>query len=38
MLEDYNLAQGGMLALGMLFLGFAPWLGAKLRARGQAAA
>lgn len=38
MLEDYNLAEGGMLGLGMLFLGFAPWLGAKLRRLKPAAA
>lgn len=29
--SDYNLAEGGLLALGMLFLALAPTLAAKLR-------
>lgn len=31
MFEDYDLAQGGLSALGMLLLAFAPWLGVKLQ-------
>ncbi len=31
LLEDYNLARGGLMGLGLLFLFFAPWLAAKLR-------
>ena len=29
--SDYNLAQGGLLGLGMVWLGCAPWLAARLR-------
>ncbi len=33
-LSDYNLAQGGLMGLGLLFMLFAPALGAKLRKVG----
>jgi hypothetical protein len=29
--SDYDLAAGGLLGLGVLVLGFAPWLAAKVR-------
>ncbi len=29
--SDYNLAQGGLLGLGMVWLGCAPWVAARLR-------
>jgi hypothetical protein len=35
MLSDYNLAQGGLMGFGLIFLLFAPALGAKLRNRGR---
>lgn len=31
LLADYNLARGGLMGFGLLFLLFAPMLGAKLR-------
>ena len=31
MLEDYDLSRGGLMAFGLLFMFFAPWLAAKLR-------
>ena len=31
MLEDYDLSHGGLMAFGLLFMVFAPWLAAKLR-------
>ena len=31
MLSDYNLAQGGLMGFGLVFMLFAPSLGAKLR-------
>ena len=31
LLSDYNLARGGLMGFGLLFLLFAPMLGAKLR-------
>jgi len=35
MLSDYNLAQGGLMGFGLLFMLFAPSLGAKLRNMGH---
>lgn len=32
MWQDYNLAQGGLMGLGLLWMLFAPWLAFKLRA------
>ncbi|HMY75638.1 MAG TPA: hypothetical protein PLQ88_27705, partial [Blastocatellia bacterium] len=31
LLEDYNLARGGLMGLGLVFLLFAPLLAAKMR-------
>jgi len=31
LLSDYNLAQGGLMGFGLVFMLFAPMLGAKLR-------
>jgi hypothetical protein len=31
MIEDYHLAKGGLMGLGLLFLLSAPWLAARLR-------
>jgi len=35
MLSDYNIAEGGFMALGLLFMLFAPALAAKARRFGQ---
>ena len=35
LLAEYNPAQGGLMGLGLLFLLFAPALGARLRNRGR---
>lgn len=35
MLSDYNLAQGGLMGFGLVFMLFAPALGAKLSNRGR---
>ncbi len=32
MLEDYDMARGGLMPLGLLFLSFAPWLAAHVPA------
>lgn len=37
MLEDYNLARGGLMGFGLLFMIFAPYLAAKLGANGRSA-
>ena len=31
-LEDYDMAKGGLMPLGLLFMSFAPWLAARQRA------
>ena len=31
MLEDYDLSRGGLMAFGLIFMFFAPWLAAKVR-------
>jgi hypothetical protein len=36
-MEDYNLIQGGLMPLGLLFLSFAPWLAMRVRRRIAAA-
>ncbi len=35
LLSDYNLAQGGFMGFGLLFMLFAPTLAAKARGRGR---
>lgn len=35
MLSDYNLAQGGLMGFGLVFMLFAPLLGATLRSMGR---
>lgn len=35
MLSDYNMAEGGYMALGLLFMLFAPSFAAKARGLGQ---
>jgi hypothetical protein len=35
MLSDYDLARGGFMGFGLLFMLFAPALAAKVRARGR---
>lgn len=34
MLADYDIANGGLMPLGLVFMSFAPWLAAHLRRRG----
>jgi hypothetical protein len=33
MLADYDVASGGLMPLGLMFMSFAPWLAAHLRHR-----
>ena len=37
MLEDYNVARGGLMPLGLLFMSFAPWLAMRGQRRLAAA-
>ena len=37
MFADYDLTQGGLMGLGLVFLLFAPWLGARLGNLGSTA-